>query len=74
MQLEQRIGRAPDGARDAERAQEAAREGGLAGAELTGEINDCQCAGIGTDVCDLPPEGLGLFCGSGLKMHVAARD
>src|SRR5262249_44583328 len=74
MDLEQGVGRTPDAARDARRAEKAAGEGGLPRAELPGEIENGQRAGIGTRARELPPERLGFLRGLGLDAHEASRD
>ena len=74
VELEERIGRAPDRFGDTELPKEATRECGLAGTELAREIDHHELTGTRTQARELLPERLGLLGRVGPDVHEAARD
>jgi len=73
VELEECVRGTTDRARDADGVEKPPREGGLAGAELTLEIDHRERLGSGPRVCQTPAELLGRFCGLSLEVHERVR-
>jgi hypothetical protein len=61
VQLEERVGGTADRCGGSERPEDATREGGFSGTELTREIEHCKLTRIRAHARELSPERLGLL-------------
>ena len=73
MEFEQRVRWAPDRACHAKSLEDAAREGGLAGAELAGQVHDSEGLRVRSRTRESSAQPLGLLRAVGFYLHETAR-